>query len=62
MADTNERFQAGYNVMNAVVDYDTNGGVAASLEPEKFYVELLYDRRFVNHKLGKNVTVNYDLA
>lgn len=60
--EDNEIFQAGYNILNAVVDYDVNHGVAAALEPEKFYVELLYDKRYPTNRLGRNVRVNYDLS
>lgn len=55
-------FQAGYNVLNCVVDYDYNEEKEAKLHPDLFYIELYYGRQYMFNKLGKNVKVTYDLA
>lgn len=54
--------QAGYNVLNAVVDYDINHEKEAKKHPERFYIEMYYDKRIPDNKLGKQVRVNYDLS
>ena len=55
-------FQAGYNVLNCVVDYDYNEGKEAEKLPDLFYIELYYGKQFMFNKFGKNVKVTYDMA